>query len=539
MRLDIADGRVPSYNNFMLPAAVQRLALMAVLIVSSPLPGFAQGGTLRVGLPSLPAELDPATALEGSVPLIARQVFDTLVQYTDGGDVEPALAAQWSVSKDGLVWSFRLRSGVTFHDGTPLLAQHVVDSLQREIFPGHAQAPAGDGLVAKLLRGLPGVVREVRAKDPRTVEVVLAQPYAPLLTVLAHPAFSVVLSATREGAANRWQGTGPFSITEIGPGRIVLDAAPGHWGRRPRLARIVFIESIDEAQAEVALSAQSLDVLFPAGAPQQLNGALSIPSWRIGYLALQTEKEPFKRVKARRALATALDPAQIASVLGRAAAPLGAFLPRGVWGRRDGPPLMGADPERAKRLLAEARVAPGAPVPLLVGDGGGHIDQPKLAEAIRASLGAAGFAVTVQAESREAALSQMQAGEHQIALAEARVEAGDPHFLLYPLSSSEGATKGVSAVNFSFYRNPRLDDVLVRASQLSFRPERGRLYSRAQALLAEELPWIPIYVRLHWAVARPEVKDLRLHPCGCPRLDRVWLDSQPLQPAPGIPGTGN
>lgn len=520
----------------MAPAVLRLLVVVAVLVVGSPLPGFAQGGMLRVGLPSLPSELDPATALEGSVPLIARQVFDTLVQYTDSSDVEPALAVQWSVSKDGLVWSFRLRAGVTFHDGTPLSAQHVVDSLQRGIFPGHPQAPGGEAVVARLLRGMPGVVREVRARDPRTVEIALSQPYAPLLTILAHPAFSVVLPATGAGSGSRWQGTGPFSIAEIGSGRIVLEARPAHWGRRPRLAQIVFTESADESQAEAALSAQSLDVLFPSGVPSRLDGALSIPSWRIGYLALHTEKEPFRRAKARRALAAALDPAQIAPALGQVAAPLRAFLPRGVWGRRDGPLLMGADHERARRLLAEAGLAAGMSTTLLVAEpGGSSVDQPKVAEALRASLAAAGFPVTIQTESPETVLSLMQAGEHQMALAEARVEAGDPHFLLYPLSTSEGAVKGASAVNFSFYRNSRLDDLLIRASQLFFRPERERLYFRAQAALAEELPWIPIYVRLHWAVARPEVRDLRLHPSGCPRLDRVWIESQPPAPAPATP----
>src|SRR5262252_5684233 len=102
----------------------------------------------------------------------------------------------------------------------------------------------------------------------------------------------------------------------------------------------------------------------------------------------------------------------------------------------------------------------------------------------------------------------MQAGDSELSLAEARVEAGDPHFLLYPLSSSEGATKGSAAVNLSFYRNRTLDDLLIRASQVSFRPERQRLYYRAQTMLSEEVPWVPVYVRLHWGVARPEVRNL-------------------------------
>jgi len=111
----------------------------------------------------------------------------------------------------------------------------------------------------------------------------------------------------------------------------------------------------------------------------------------------------------------------------------------------------------------------------------------------------------------------------------ARVEGGDPQLFLYPLSTSEAAVRGPAAVNLSFYRNQRLDDLLVRASQLGFRPERLRLYQRAQALLADELPWIPLYVRLHWAVARADVRNLRLHPSGFHRLDRVELAWSPFR----------
>jgi peptide/nickel transport system substrate-binding protein len=528
----VAAERVPSYNSFM-PAWFLLVAMTTVLVLGGSSPVLAQGGVLRVGLPSVPSELDPATAIEGSTPLIARQAFDTLVQYTDNSsDVEPALAAHWSVSRDGLLWSFRLRSGVTFHDGTALTAQQVVDSLQREINP---PGPGRDGAVSVLLRGMPGVIRDIRAKDPRTVEIALSQPYAPLLTVLAHPVFSVVLpSPSGGGGGNRWQGTGPFAIVETASGRIVLEARTAPWGRRPRLARIIFIET-DDAQADVALGSQALDVFFPPGVPPRSNGALSITGWRVGYLALQTEKDPFRRMKARQGVALALAPGQLAPALGQAAVPLQTFLPPGVWARRDGPPLMGADPERARRLFSEAGLGAASSASLLVADGGSRLERPKLADAIRASLGAAGLSVTVRTEPSEAVLSLMRSGEHQMALAEARVEAGDPHFLLYPLSTSEGATKGTPIVNFSFYRNRRLDDVLIRASQLSFRPERERLYIRAQAVLAEELPWVPIYVRRLWAVARPEVRGLRLHPSGSPRLDRVWLES----PAPPAAGSGS
>ena len=162
-----------------------------------------------------------------------------------------------------------------------------------------------------------------------------------------------------------------------------------------------------------------------------------------------------------------------------------------------------------------------------------RVDMARVAEAVRASLALAELPLTVRTEPVDAALPLVQAGEHAMALLEARAEGGDPHLLLYPLSASEGAVRGAQATNFSFYRNARLDDVLIRASQLSFRPERQRLYLRAQTMLSEELPWIPLYVRLHWAVLRPEVRNLRLHPSGNHRLDRVTLEAS--SPAPAAP----
>src|SRR5919204_5297704 len=151
----------------------------------------------------------------------------------------------------------------------------------------------------------------------------------------------------------------------------------------------------------------------------------------------------------------------------------------------------------------------------------------KLAETLQLALATADIPVQVKAEATPAARATAQAGDHDVVLTEAAVVGGDPHLFLYPLSTSEGASKGPRALNLSFYRNPRQDDILVRASQLSFRPERARLYQRAQAMLADDVPWIPIYVRLEWGVVRPEVRGVRLHPTGFHRLDGMFLEPIP------------
>jgi len=276
-------------------------ALLLALATLLPLSGtaWAQGGTLRVGLPTISPALDPATALEGPVSVIARQMFDTLVQYREiTSDIEPGLATQWSVSRDGLVWTFRLREGVRFHDGTVLTAQHVVESLDRLLQPSAPHAPTPN-VAARLVRGTPGVVKEVRAVDPRTVQISLLLPYAPLPAVLAHPAFSIVLVGS---LGQRWIGTGPFALTEASAGRVVLDAHTAYWGGAPRSSRLIFLEIGEGVRGEAMLDAQAADAVLMDTAPERPSGVLSVPGWRVGYLALEVEREPFNRVKARQAL---------------------------------------------------------------------------------------------------------------------------------------------------------------------------------------------------------------------------------------------
>lgn len=499
--------------------------LLFTLLVACPDIAFAQARKeLRVGVVGLTVPLDPASAVDDATPLIARQVFDTLVAYRDGStEIEPALATRWTVSRDGLVWTFALREGIRFHDGSPVTGAEVAASFQRQLapdLPGTAW-PA-------LLRGRPGVVKAVRAPDARSVQFVLVQPYAPLLTVLAHPGLVVARATTGLDGMTRLVGSGPYRIVDAAPGRIAMEAVPGYWGGPARTERIVFLEVTNDDNAEAEFDARSLDVWIPPGPPRRMTGALSTPGLRVGYLAFQTEKEPFSRKRIRHAVAAALDPALIGVALDNAAVPLPSFLPAGVWARREGSPVLGGTRDAVRALLADGwpksykatMLASGETVP---------VDIPRLATTLATALGAADIPIQVRVEPVERVRAALQAGDHEMALVEATVVGGDPHLFLFPLSTSEGASKGTRAINYSFYRNPRVDDVLVRASQLSFRAERARLYQRAQALLADDLPWLPIYVRLEWAVARPEVRGLRLHPTGFHRLQGVSLD--------GVPGT--
>jgi peptide/nickel transport system substrate-binding protein len=313
----------------------RRVASLPLIVLAflSVLPAFAaaQGRKeLRIGVVGVPTTVDPAAGLEGAVPLIARHVFDTLVAYRDGStDVEPALATRWWVSRDGLTWSFGLRDNARFHDGTALTAHEVAMSFGRYLRP-EGEPPPMMGAWAALLRGGPGVIKDVRAADARTVQIMLTQPYAPLLTVLAHPALAVARRGTGDNAG-RLVGSGPYRVVDTSTGRVALEAVPGHWSGPSRAERLVFLEVTTDDHAEAEFDARALDVWFPAAPPRRADWALSAPGLRVGYVAFQTEREPFSRKRIRQAVAAALDPSIIGVALDRAAVPLQSFLPFGVW----------------------------------------------------------------------------------------------------------------------------------------------------------------------------------------------------------------
>jgi ABC-type transport system substrate-binding protein len=113
------------------------LAISSVIAFNLYAQSTAQRREIRIGLPGLPETVEPGTALEGAGPLVARQVFDTLVAYREAStDIEPSLATRWSASRDGLVWTFALRDNVRFHDGKALTAAEVVAGLERPLKVG-------------------------------------------------------------------------------------------------------------------------------------------------------------------------------------------------------------------------------------------------------------------------------------------------------------------------------------------------------------------------------------------------------------------
>jgi ABC-type transport system substrate-binding protein len=501
-------------------------ALVALLAVT-PVAVATPAGDFHLGVRRVPASLDPAEATAPSELLAMRLLYEGLVAFGERGDVDPALATTWAVSRDGLVWTFRLRQDVQLHDGAPLGADEVVAALAERISAD--EAPDGAPAWVRPFRGAGRFVREVRRGEGASVQVVLGQPYAPLLALLAHPALAIAVA--RPGGTR--VGSGPYRATELTSDRLVMDAAPTWRGEPPQSARLTLHAVTDDAAALAGFGPggplhAALLAAPPAWAAVGLQ-VVSAPTWRIGLLALRTDRGLTSRKTVRQAVALALDPGLIRPALGRWAAPYGGWLPPGAWAARDaGAPLF--DLARARRLLAQ--VAPIDPtLILLASDQVSGPEAASITEAVRLSLGAAGFRVRVRLEPPDAAESAARQGAAELTLHEETLEVNDPDVLFRRLLATDGATPG-SATNVAFLRSPLIDGMLMRAGQLGFRPERFRLYQRLQGLLAEELPYVPLYVRLQWMVARPEVRGMHLDPGGLHRLERIGLDLPPPAPEP-------
>ena len=485
----------------------------------------APAGELHVGVPRVPTNLDPADATAPPQLMAMRLVYQGLVAFGERGDIEPAIAQSWTVSRDGLTWTFRLRQDVQLHDGGALGVDDVVAALTERVSAD--EPPDGAPAWVRPFRGAGRIVREVRRAEGGAIQIVLGQPYAALLALLAHPALAIAIP--RPGGPR--VGSGPYRAVELTADRLTLDAAATWRGEPPQSARIALHEIADDAAALAGLGPGPLHAALISAPPAWAAVGLQVvsgPTWRVGLLALRTDRGLTSKKTVRQAVALAIDPGLLTPALGRWAVPHAAWLPPGAWAVRDTGPLL-FDATRARRLLAQ--VAPIDPtVTLLASEQTSGPEAAGIAEAIKLSLGAAGFKVRVQLEAPDSADSAARQGATELTLHEETLEVNDPDVFLRRLLGTDAATPG-TATNVAFFRSPLVDGMLVRASQLGFRPERFRLYQRLQSLLAEEMPYVPLYVRLQWMAARPGVRGLQLDPGGLHRLERVSVEPPPA-PAP-------
>ncbi|HEV7559083.1 MAG TPA: ABC transporter substrate-binding protein, partial [Kofleriaceae bacterium] len=319
-------------------------------------------GTLVVAQAAAPLSLDPIRSTDSESIEVGQLLYEGLVRWRPGTlDLEPGLATAWSVSADGKRWTFTLRDGVRFHDGTFLDADSVVFSFKRLQDPAHPNYLAE----ATYWRALLKDVVDERAIDRLTVEIRVGRPYAPLLADLA--IFPIVSPTAVAIWGDKFPahavGSGPFQLESWTVGeQVVVRRFPDYWDHPPGLERIVFQVVVDARQRLIDLESGSVDLarsILPDEQPfVELHPDLALhhtPGNDVSYLAFNTMHPPFDDVRVRRAANLAINKEPIVKLAyqGRAVT-ADSPLPPTQWAYRSPRTHYDYDPAAAKRLLAAA-----------------------------------------------------------------------------------------------------------------------------------------------------------------------------------------
>jgi peptide/nickel transport system substrate-binding protein len=494
------------------------------------------GGTLVFGTAVDPVALDGALTADDASARVVGQMLEGLVGLAPGGtSVVPKLATSWKVSRDGRIWTFLLRRGVRFHDGTPLDAAAVcfnldrwygfTGSLQRAayfwqlVFGGFRNPePGNQGPARSLYRGCQHVAE-------LTVRLRLAGRTASFLAALAYPGFGIASpTALRKYDANKGvvdrnrtfhpagtystahpTGTGPFMFKSWRPGReLVLVRNPSYWGRKPNLDRLVFRPIADRVARLHALERGAIqgyddDAVGDVDTIRR-NPRLKVldrPSSMVGYVGINQAIPPMNKLLVRQAVAYGLDRTSVVRSFYDGRAQLAdQFLPPAFVGYAKDVKRYPYDPARSRALLRKA----GLKLPVKVDFWyPTDVSRPYMTDPKRnfqtfaASLGRAGFKVVPHSAPWDPDyLQAFLSGKAQLYLAGWIADVPDPDNFF-------GSFFRGYAPNFGF-RNPKLFGLVNQAAAETDLARRARLYQQASRLVMEFLPIVP-YAYFKFAVA--------------------------------------
>jgi len=453
--------------------------------------------------------LDPAHATDGLSLNTTNEVMQNLVTFKPGSfDVVGDVAQKWLASADGKTWTFELKPGLVFSDGTPLDAKAVKFNIDRWRLPSNpAHGNFTYSYYADDFGGFPGAIADVQAPTPTRVVVRLARPLGPFLRDIAEQAFGLgspqAILADPKAFELKPVGSGPYQVEEwVRDDHITLVANPRWRGPKPGYATVIIRDIPDQATSVLSIQKGDIDMLTdprPEDA-KSLAHQLGIsvveqPSNNVSYIAMETEKKPFGDVRVRRAVAHAIDVATIAkSLYSSGAVVADNWTPPGMLGENPAVKTYPYDVAKARALLAAAGFPHGfattlsystAPRPYLP-------EPQRVAEAIQANLALAGIQVTLQPYEWGVFLDRIKHAQHDIALIGWTGDNGDPDNFFYPLLDQDSAHKDGTAQNYSFWRDPAFHRLMLQGQATIDNSKRRAVYRRANAMVHDQAPAISL-----------------------------------------------
>ncbi|MFO7266063.1 MAG: ABC transporter substrate-binding protein [Limnochordales bacterium] len=505
-------------------AGLGGLLLLAALF--DPLLGLPAGVSLAatpndvlvIGLSGDVDNLDPHVTMTNRSWAVTYYAYERLVRYkVENGvgstEVEPDLATSWTVSDDGLVWTFKLRDNARFADGTPVDAHAVVYSFNRLLAIGEGPADAFPTL------------KSVEAVDDYTVRFTLSEPFAPFLLTLANNGAAIINPRLveydqgdygRAYLAEHTMGSGPYQLQRWDKDQqIILVPNPYYGGPQPHFRMVAFLIISDPSARRLQLERGDIDIAeaLPLDQIERLKGRAGIrveehPSLSVTYLYLNNQRSPLNDVRVRQAISHAVDyDALIQGVMLGNATQMRGPVPQGMWSHDPNAYQYTLDLNKARQLLAEAGYGNGLTL--------GYLYSPVYSEweqiglALQAQLAQIGIRLELQPYAYATMRAMLDEGNFDIAVGNWSPDFADPYmFMNYWFDSSNWGLAG----NRSFYSNPVVDDLIRRAAVSTDIEERTRLYQEAQRIVIEEAAYVYLYQKGYQVAMRDNVKGYVFNP---------------------------
>lgn len=448
-----------------------------------------------------PRSLDPALSTDVPTGRAVGYVFDGLTRFTPQAHVEPGLAERWDVSRDGLTYTFHLRRGVVFHDGTVFRARNVVRSWERALDP-KTKSGAASFLYAikgarEMAAGAAHSLAGVAAPNDSTVVVSLAEPLAIFVKLLAMPVAAIVPDSTPPGFGEHPIGTGPWKFADWRHDDYLLFARNNRYFLGAPKAESLRARIIAEPSTAVAeFESGTVDVLqIPAGQTREWEDdesrqplLASTPALELVYVGINTTRGPLTDVRVRQAINYAVDIKTIVErlVSGRGTRAAG-VIPPALAGYDSARRPYPFDPNKAKQLLAAAGHPDGIDIQLWTSTTPIYV---RISQTIQAYLNAVGIRTKIVQRESAASRAAARKGETDLILKDWYADYPDAENFLYPLLYS--ANKGVGG-NVSFFANTRFDSIVGAARHELNEAKRIAMYRAADSLAFVEAPMMFLY----------------------------------------------
>jgi len=483
--------------------------------------------------------LDPPFCVESEGMQVIRQVWDGLFDYDPVTlDLVPELCENLDVTDDGLVYTFNIRKGVKFHDGSPLTAHDFVYSWTRAVLAETAAYLAYHLSAIKGFQacqeGTATTLEGVTALDDFTLQVTLEYPYQDFINTLGHVVFYPVREADIEKWGNDYtkhiNGTGPFKFVEwVDEQYIKLVRNEDYYGANAKLDAVEYRIITDENTAFLEFKAGNIDYCaIPTGKikateedPELKDNVITIPILALYFYGMNTQSEPFKsNPKLREALNYAIDRKNICDVIMEGVpTPATGFVPRGIVGFAENQAPYTFDQEKAKTLLAEAGFPNGEGLPTLnlgFNTGSGH---KLLAEAVQADLKEIGVNIEIEGFEWGTLIEKAQTGELNFFRIGWGADYPTMDNFMYPLFHSQ------SADNWTGYNNPEVDRMLAEARQIKDEEQRIAKYREIEKAILLDNSFIIIYFYGARRVVADKVKGFVLSAMDNYDLNKVYIES--------------